>query len=109
MFAKRHRQVGLWAVPLALGLMIGLALLAAWVASSRPTAARSAEGEALSEARGTGVIATPASYSLPSGSATPDPTPCDGNYTYTVSSGVIVPGTNLVPGSQCAICVVGIA
>lgn len=40
---------------------------------------------------------------------TPTSTPtCGDNYTYTVSSGVIVPGVNLVPGSQCGGCVVGI-
>ena len=38
----------------------------------------------------------------PSGSVTPCPVP----YTYTVSSGAIVTSTNLLPGSQCARCIV---
>jgi hypothetical protein len=42
--------------------------------------------------------------------ATPTPTSCTGdyNYTYTLSTGAIVSGTQLVAGSQCGSCVVDI-
>lgn len=44
----------------------------------------------------------------PTPTVTPTPTQCTTTYTYTVTAGMPITATNLVPGSQCPLCIVPI-
>src|SRR5258708_3277752 len=82
---KKDGPLRLWTIPLGL---LGLLIILGLAAGAAPLKAN--------------VVAA-----LPRGS-TPSPTPtaCTQSYTYTLSSGAIVSGTTLLPGSQCVICTI---
>jgi hypothetical protein len=82
------RRLLLWAAGAALVLTLAALSALAAAAGGAPSPLPGARGSSPGPA--------------PLGSATPCPVP----YTYTVSSGVIVTSTNLLPGSQCARCIV---